>query len=162
MTNPVEHNCHCSRKRFYPKNKYKIALFAHLWLQARNVPAGVSESLTILRCLELFGPLDWDGVPERNLQRNWGQVSIPHTALIAAELVKLNESLPSTQKLKRFLLEHPGFIALLGFPLVPAPNHPLGFNALASLPTQQHRTHQFASCCLGHQAAASTQRPRHC
>ncbi len=113
------------------------------WLHARDWPAGVSESLTILRCLELFGPLDWDGVPERNLQRNWGQVSIPHTALIAAELVKLNESLPSTHKLKRFLVEHPGFISLLGFPLVLAPNHPLGFNALASLPTQRHLNRLF-------------------
>ena len=145
-----------------PKTATKPPSLHTCWLHARNVPAGVSESLTILRCLELFGPLDWDGVPERNLQRNWGQVSIPHTALIAAELVKLNESLPSTQKLKRFLLEHPGFIALLCFPLVPAPNHPLGLNALASLPTQQHRTHQFASCCPGHRAAASTQRPRYC
>jgi hypothetical protein len=103
----------------------------------------VSESLTILRCLELFGPLDWDGVPERNLQRNWGQPTLPYTALIAAELVKLNESLPSTQKLRRFLGEHPGFIWLLGFPLVPAPNHPLGFNALASLPTQRHINRLF-------------------
>lgn len=66
-----------------------------------------------------------------------------HTALIAAELIKLNESLPSTFKLKRFLLEHPGFISLLGFPLVPAPNHPLGFNALASLPTQRHFNRLF-------------------
>lgn len=41
----------------------------------------------------------------------------------------------------RYLLEHPGFIPLLGFPLVPAPNHPLGFNAPASLPTPRHLTH---------------------
>jgi hypothetical protein len=103
----------------------------------------VSESLTILRCLELFGPLDWDGVPERNLQRNWGQPTLPYTALIAAELIKLNESLPSTHKLRRFLSEHPGFIWLLGFPLVLAPNHPLSFNALASLPTQRHINRLF-------------------
>jgi hypothetical protein len=32
---------------------------------------------------------------------------------------------------------------LLGFPLVPAPNHPLGFNALASLPTQRHLNRLF-------------------
>jgi hypothetical protein len=107
------------------------------------LPPGVGNSPTILRCLDLLGPLDWEGVPERNLQRNWGQVSIPYTALIAAELIKLNESLPSTYKLKRFLWEHPGFISLLGFPLVPAPNHPLGFNALASLPTQRHLNRLF-------------------
>jgi hypothetical protein len=126
-----------------PKTSTKPPSLHTYWLHAYAWPPGVSDSLTILRCLELFGPLDWDGVPERNLQRNWGQVSIPYTALIAAELIKLNESLPSTQKLKRFLLEHPGFIWLLGFPLVPAPNQPLGFNAQASLPTQRHLNRLF-------------------
>jgi hypothetical protein len=126
-----------------PKTLAKPPSLHTYWLHPLDLPACVSESLTILRCLELFGPLDWDGVPERNLQRNWGQVSIPYTALIAAELIKLNESLPSTKKLKRFLLEHPGFISLLGFPLVPAPNQPLGFNAQASLPTQRHLNRLF-------------------
>ena len=126
-----------------PKTLAKPPSLHTYWLHPLDLPAGVSDSLTILRCLELFGPLDWDGVPERNLQRNWGQVSIPYTALIAAELIKLNESLPSTKKLKRFLLEHPGFISLLGFPLVPAPNQPLGFNTLASLPTQRHLNRLF-------------------
>jgi len=126
-----------------PKTPVKPPSLHTYWLHPLDLPACVSESLTVLRCLELFGPLDWDGVPERNLQRNWGQVSIPYTALIAAELIKLNESLPSTHKLKRFLLEHPGFIWLLGFPLVPAPNQPLGFNAQASLPTQRHLNRLF-------------------
>ena len=126
-----------------PKTATKPPSLHTCWLHSRDLPAGVSESLTIRRCLDLLGPLDWDGVPERNLLRNWGQVSIPHTALIAAELIKLNESLPSTHKLKRFLVEHPGFISLLELPLVPAPNHPLGFNALASLPTQRHLNRLF-------------------
>jgi hypothetical protein len=126
-----------------PKTSTKPPSLHTYWLHARALPPGVSDSLTILRCLDLLGPLDWDGVPERDLQRNWGQFSIPYTALIAAELIKLNEDLPSTFKLKRFLWEHPGFISLLGFPLVPAPNHPLGFNALASLPTQRHLNRLF-------------------
>jgi hypothetical protein len=108
------------------------------WLHTHPLPPGVSDSPTILRCLDLLGPLEWDGVPERDLERNWGQFTIPYTALIGAELIQLNESLPSSFKLKRLLLEHPGFIPLLGFPLVPAPNQPLGFNVLASLPTQRH------------------------
>ena len=44
-------------------------------------------------------------------------------------------------RLHRFLLEHPSLVWLLGFPLVPAPNPPLGFNARASLPTPRHLTH---------------------
>jgi hypothetical protein len=126
-----------------PKTLVKPPSLHTYWRHPLDLPACVSESLTILRCLELFGPLDWDGCPERNLQRNWGQPTLPYTALIAAELIKLNESLPSTQKLRRFLGEHPGFIWLLGFPLVPAPNHPLSFNALASLPTQRHINRLF-------------------
>jgi hypothetical protein len=126
-----------------PKTSTKPPSLHTYWLGARALPPGVIDSPTILRCLDLLGPPDWDGVPERNLERNWGQVSIPYTALMAAELIKLNESLPSTYKLKRFLWEHPGFISLLGFPLVPAPHHPLGFNAQASLPTQRHLNRLF-------------------
>jgi hypothetical protein len=48
-----------------------------------------------------------------------------------AELIRLNEGLPSRGHLRRYLIEQPGFIALLGFPLRPAPDFPLGFNALA-------------------------------
>jgi hypothetical protein len=41
-------------------------------------------------------------------------------------------------RLRRYLIEHPGFISLLGFPLALAPETPLGFNAQASLPTARH------------------------
>jgi len=91
-----------------------------------------------MRNLELLGPLDWTNFPERNLERDWGQSQIPFAALAAAELIKLNDGRSSWGDLRRYLVEHPGFIWLLGFPLVPAPNHPLGFNAQASLPTHRH------------------------
>jgi hypothetical protein len=79
-----------------PKTGLKPPSLHTYWLHAHALPPGASDSPTILRCLDLLGPLDWDGVPERNLQRNWGQSTIPYTALIAAELIKLNESLLST------------------------------------------------------------------
>ena len=56
-----------------PKTPVKPPSLHTYWLHPLDLSACVSESLTILRCLELFGPLDWDGVPERNLQRNWGK-----------------------------------------------------------------------------------------
>jgi len=93
-----------------------------------------------MRCLTLLSPLDWAHFPERNLQRNWGRMTIPDAALTAAELIRLNEGLPSMGHLWRFLIEHPGFIWLLGFPVQFGPEMPLGFNALASMPTERHFT----------------------
>ena len=101
-----------------------------LWLFPDHLPACVTSTPTIMRCLELLGPLDWGHFPDRNLERNWGQVTVPHAALAAAELIRLNEGLPSMGHLRRFVLEHPGFIWLLGFPVQPAPETPLGFNTL--------------------------------
>jgi len=49
------------------------------------------------------------------------------------------------EKLRRFLLEHPGFIWLLGFPVSLAPEWPLGINPPASLPTARHLTHLLRS-----------------
>jgi len=94
-----------------------------------------------MRSFELLAPLDWAHFPERNLQRNWGQSQIPYAARAAAELIRLNENLPSAEQLRRYLIEPPGFICLLGFPLTLAPETMLGFNARASLPTQRHLTH---------------------
>lgn len=111
-----------------------------LWQLPQYLPRCVTDSPTIMRSLDLLGPLDWAHFPERNLQRNWGQVSIPYATLAAAELIRLDETLPSAKRLHRHLLEHPGFIWLLGFPLTLAPEIPLGFNTRASLPTHRHFT----------------------
>jgi hypothetical protein len=111
-----------------------------LWQYPEHLPTCVTSSATIMRCFELLAPLDWGHFPERNLQRNWGQVTIPYAALVAAELIRLNEALPSLKRLRRFLSEQPGFIWLLGFPVQPAAETVLGFNIQASLPTRQHLT----------------------
>ena len=105
------------------------------------LPTCVTTAPTILRCLNLLGPLDWAQLPERNLQRHWGRVTIPYAALAAAELIRLNEAIPSTGKLRRFLLEQPGFIWLCGFPLALTPETPLGFNPRASVPSARHLTY---------------------
>jgi hypothetical protein len=120
-----------------PENRPNLHTF---WHHPERWPAGVADSLTVQRSLELLGPLDWGHFPERDLDRWWGQPTIPLATLAAAELLKLNEGLASMGDLHRYLFEHPGFIPLLGFPLVPAPNHPLGFNARVSLPTLRHLT----------------------
>jgi len=111
-----------------------------LWQCPEHLPACVTTAPTIMRCFELLSPLDWGHFPERDLQRNWGQVSIPYAALAAAELIRLNEGLPSMGHLWRLLNEHPGFIWLLGFPVQLAPETELGFDTLAGLPTERHLT----------------------
>jgi hypothetical protein len=121
-----------------PKQTRKWPDLHTFWQQPERLPDCVRTSPTIMRNLELLGPLDWAHFPERNLERHWGQSQIPFASLVAAELIKLNDGRASWGDLRRYLVEHPGFIWLLGFPLVPAPNDPLGFNAQASLPTHRH------------------------
>jgi hypothetical protein len=100
----------------------------------------VTDTPAALRILDLLGPLDWAHFPERNLQRNWGHATVPYAAFTAACLVKLNEGLVSMADLCEYLVEHPSFIWLCGFPLQPSPYAPCGFDAEASLPTQRHLT----------------------
>lgn len=104
------------------------------------VPACVSATPTIMRCWELLAPLDWAHLPERNLHRHWRRFPIPYATLVAIELVRLNEAIPSMEKLRLFLCEHPGFIWLFDFPLALTPDTDLGFNPPASLPTARHLT----------------------
>jgi hypothetical protein len=55
-------------------------------------------------------------------------------------LVKLNEGLESMGDLRQYLVEHPGFIPLLGFRTVRSRAHLCGFDPDASLPTGRHLT----------------------
>ncbi len=114
-----------------------------LWQFRTSLPKWITDSPTIMRCWELLAPLDWAHLPERNLQRDWGQPTIPYAAFLAAELLRLNEPFSTPERLHRFLIEHPGFIWLLGFPLVPDPENDLGFNprATRSVPTPRHFAH---------------------
>ena len=111
-----------------------------LWQLPQHLPTCVADSPTIMRCLELLAPLDWAHFPERNLHHHHRYPAIPFAALAAVELVRLNEALPSMEKLRQFLCEHPGFIWLCGFPLALTPDTNLGFNPRASLPTARHLT----------------------
>lgn len=103
-----------------------------------HLPDFVRDCPAAMRLLDLLGPLHWADFPERNLQRNWGQPAIPFAAFSAACLVKLNEHLVSMRDLHQYLLEHPAFIWLLGFPLAASRHYPYGFDPQASLPTARH------------------------
>jgi hypothetical protein len=92
------------------------------------------------RYLDLLGPLAWPDFPERDLLRNWGQPAVPYAAFAAACLIKLNDARVSMADLQAFLVDNPFLIWLAGFPLVPNPRQPYGFDAQASLPTERHLT----------------------
>jgi hypothetical protein len=55
-------------------------------------------------------------------------------------LVKLNEGLDSMGDLRRYLVEHPALIPLLGFQTVRSRAFACGFDTQASLPTGRHLT----------------------
>lgn len=104
------------------------------------LPSFVRESAVAMRYLRLLGPLDWSRFPERNLQRNWGQATIPHAAFAAACLVKLDQHLLHMSDLCQYLVEHPPLTWLLGFPPVSLSHFSSDFDVEASLPTPRHFT----------------------
>jgi hypothetical protein len=106
----------------------------------RQLPRFVRESPTAMRYLRLLAPLAWDRFPERDLWRNYGHPTVPYAPFAAACLVKLNEGFVHMSALRRYLVEHPALLWLLGFPLVPSARFSWGFDAHASLPTCRHLT----------------------
>ncbi|MEK7816917.1 MAG: hypothetical protein AAB281_01530, partial [Actinomycetota bacterium] len=128
---------------FFPRRRATQGDLHTAWLQQEALPAIVKKSPVAKRYLELLGPLAWDRFPERNLQRNWGQPTIPYAAFILAYLAKLNEGKDSLGQLRVFLLEHPELSWLFGFPqAVSNPPQP-GLGREASLPTTRHLTHML-------------------
>jgi len=109
-------------------------------LQPERLPRFVQECASAMRILDLLGSIAWDQFPERNLIRDWGRIAIPYATFSAACLLKLNEGLVSMDDLRRYLIEHPAFIWLLGFPLMFSSRFSCGFDPSASLPTQRHFT----------------------
>lgn len=110
------------------------------FLSPGRLPDFVSDCPSAMRILDLLGPLPWGVFPERNLHRNWGHTAIPYAAFSATCLLKLNENLVSMGDLRQYLIEHPAFIWLLGFPLKASIRHACGFDPQASLPTERHLT----------------------
>jgi hypothetical protein len=110
------------------------------WLQPDSLPKFVQNAAVVNRCLDLLGPLAWDRIPERNLQRNWGQPVIPYAAFIPACLLKLNEDKISMADFALWLSENPGLIWLLGFPMPVSYPGIFGSVVPPSLPTTRHLT----------------------
>jgi hypothetical protein len=105
-----------------------------------QLPRFVRESPVAMRYLQLLGSLAWDGLPRRDWHPNGNEHPIPYAAFAASCLVKLDQQIVSMGGLRRYLVDHPALVWLLGFPLVASSHFAWGFNAEASLPTQRHLT----------------------
>jgi len=102
------------------------------------LPPFVAADPVARKYLDLLGPLDWEHFPERPTNRPWpGPAPAQRAPYVAAYLVKLDEGLRSMGHLRRYLLEHPALLWLLGFPLVPDPTAAHGFNVERSVPSRR-------------------------
>lgn len=105
-----------------------------------QLPGFVRQSPVARRYLQLLSPLAWEQLPQRPPQPHHQQPSISYATFAAACLIKLEQQLVSMGTLRRYLLDHPELLWLLGFPLVKCHHRPWGFDPEASLPTQRHLT----------------------
>ncbi len=127
-----------------PMKKAEPQLALHgTFLEGIKMPHAVQHSPVANRYLDLLGVLDWTHLPGRNLERNWGQTTIPYAAFIAAYLVKLNEGRNSLGDVRVFLSENPALTWLLGFPLAVSKPGEAADGISCTLPTTRHLTHML-------------------
>jgi hypothetical protein len=118
-----------------------------LFLAPHLLPENVAASPEAMHCLNLLGPLDWSGFPERDLQRDWGHETTPYSAFAATCLFKIDQRLSSFSHLADYLADHPELAWLLGFPSSNAANKTL----LTNLPSARHfprLLHKIPNDCL--------------
>jgi hypothetical protein len=116
-----------------------------------ELPAFVRQSPPAMRYYHLLRWMAWQHFPERELLQTYPQAPIPYAAFAAACLIKLDQGFPYMSTLRRYLVEHPALVWLLGFTLVKSSRYGWGFDAEASLPTARHFTRllrQMPNACL--------------
>ena len=109
-----------------------------LLLRRQYQPRFVRRCQTTQSSISLLPLLDWEQLPTTLTGKRTGWRTTPLAAYVGTYLVKLERQIPTFSQLRCFLREHPALIWALGFPLVPDPAQPFGFDIEASLPTQRH------------------------
>ncbi len=91
-----------------------------------------------MACISWLRLIDWEKLPQTTRRKWFGRTPVPRAAYIGSYLVKLEQGLNSTGKLRRYLTAHPALVWALGFPLVANLNISHGFSADDSLPSRRH------------------------
>lgn len=119
------------------KRRGNLALLAQA--DPASLPTFVRESQAAQHYLALLGALEWSHFPERSSLRLWpGPQPLPRAIYAAIFLIKIDKGFTTMPKVRRYLLEQPALVWLLGFRLVPSTAYSWGFDVAASLPTHRH------------------------
>jgi hypothetical protein len=102
-----------------------------------QVPRFVRECATTMALIPKFRLLAWEQIAQPVSCQWFGKQPVPLVAYIGAFLVKIDQKLPSTSHLRRFLVQHPALVWALGFPLYGKTPTQHGFDADLSLPSRQ-------------------------
>ena len=103
------------------------------------LPAWVAQDPVVQKYRALLGDLPWHQFPERRTDRPFpGPKPDPRAPFAAAFLVKLHEDKRFMSDLRTYLVEHPALVYWLGFPRLPDPTAPHGFDCAASVPKRRH------------------------
>ena len=104
-----------------------------------SLPAWVADDPVVQKYRTLLGSLPWQQFPERATDRPWpGPQPESRAPFVAAYLVKLHEGKRWMSDLRTYLIEHPALVYWLGFPRLPDPTAPHGFDVAASVPKRRH------------------------
>jgi hypothetical protein len=114
-------------------------LFELAQVDETRLPRFVRESQVATGYLRLLGPPDWRRFPDRPDQRFYpDRPPLSYASFVAAYLVKIDQHLPYLADLRRYLVQHPALVWVLGFPLVKSSAFSWGFDVEASLPNHRH------------------------
>lgn len=104
-----------------------------------QLPAWVAADSLVQKYLDLFGPLDWDNFPERDDSRSYPGVDpLPRRVFAASFLIKIHEGRRYMSDLRKYLVDHPSLVWLLGFDLQYDELASYGFDVDKSLPSHRH------------------------
>lgn len=109
----------------------------------QRLPRFVRQCPTTMVAISRLRLLAWDKLNPTPARHYFGYTPVPQAAYIGANLLKIEAGMRSMGQLRRHLVQHPGLIWALGFPLYGRSQQACGFDPEASLPTRRHFSHML-------------------